>query len=102
MLCNLIGYLLDNVFNRLLYDRLQVRDKLPGVFIQCSISGFTCESQAELHCNTLQSFFRVTAFSPHQVNVTTGALSLSPLPLSPAQNLLTEHEHELNKVPRLP
>ena len=102
VLCNLIGYLLDNVFNRLLYDRLHVRDQLPGVFIQSSISGFTCDRQTELQCTTLESFISLTVCSPHRVNVTTGASSLSLLPPSPAENLPTEHEHELNKVPSLP
>ena len=102
VLCNLIGYLLDNVFNRLLYDRLHVCDQLPGVFVQSSVSGFTCDSPAELQCSTLDSFISVTVCSPHQVNVTTGESPISPVPLSPAQNLLTEHEHELSKVPRLP
>lgn len=102
VLCNLIGYLLDNVFNRLLYDRLHVCDQLPGVFIQSSVSGFTCDIPAELQCSTLGSFISVTVFSPHQVNVTTVASSLSPVPPSPAQNLLTEQEQELNKFPCLP
>ena len=99
VLCNLIGYLLDNVFNRLLYDRLQVRDQLPGVFIQGSISGFTCDNQEELQCTTLESFISLTVCSRHQVNVTTGTSPLSPLPPPPAQDLLAKHEHDLNKVP---
>ena len=92
VLCNLIGYLLDNVFNRLLYDRLHVRDQLPRVFIQRSISGFTYDSPAELQCSTSGSFNSVTVCLRHQVNVTTGASSLSPVPPSPAPNLFTDHK----------
>jgi hypothetical protein len=55
-------------------------------------------------CNVLfwSHFISLTVRSRHQANATNGASSLSLVSPSPAQNLVTKHEHELNKIHGLP